>query len=119
MESNHAVVQCGARLPNTTHTCITLSHITLTLTHTHTHTNTHTHQHTHITLTHTNTHTSHSHHTHTQTKWEQATDKKIERNTVQRRMEGLLRKQQYSLEERREKCVTIVTFLLLFLCTKY
>ena len=80
------------------------------------------HSHTH---THTNTHTSHSHapththHTHTQTKWEQATDKKIERNTVQRRMEGLLRKQQYSLEERREKCVTIVTFLLLFLCTKY
>ena len=79
-----------ARLPNTTHTCITLSHITLTHTHTCT-----------------NTHTSHSH---TQTKWEQATDKKIERNTVQRRMEGLLRKQQYSLEERREKCVTIVTF---------
>ena len=48
------------------------------------------------------THVSHSH-AHTQTKWEQSTDKKIERNTVQRRMEGLLRKQQFSLEERREK----------------
>ena len=44
-------------------------------------------------------------HPHTQTTWERTTDKKIERNTVQRRMEGLLRQQQYSLEERREKWV--------------
>lgn len=64
------------------------------------------------------THVSHSH-AHTQTKWEQSTDKKIERNTVQRRMEGLLRKQQFSLEERREKWATIGMFNLLFLCTKY
>ena len=64
------------------------------------------------------THASHSH-AHTQTKWEQSTDKKIERNTVQRRMEGLLRKQQFSLEERREKWATIGMFNLLFLCTKY
>ena len=38
-----------------------------------------------------------------QTAWERTTDKKIERNTVQRRMESLLRQQQYSLEERRDK----------------
>ena len=64
------------------------------------------------------THVSHSH-ARTQTKWEQSTDKKIERNTVQRRMEGLLRKQQFSLEERREKWATIGMFNLLFLCTKF
>ena len=37
------------------------------------------------------------------TTWERTTDKKIQRNTIQRRVESLLRQQQYSLEERREK----------------
>lgn len=37
------------------------------------------------------------------TSWERTTDKKIQLNTVQRRMEGLLQQQQYSLEERRDK----------------
>lgn len=39
------------------------------------------------------------------TSWERTTDKKIQRNTIQRRMEGLLRQQQYSLEERRDRYV--------------
>lgn len=38
-----------------------------------------------------------------QTKWEQTTDKKIQRNTIHRRMESLLRQQKYSLEERRDQ----------------
>jgi len=43
-------------------------------------------------------------HTHTQTTWKQTTAaKKIKMNTVQRRMEGLPRQQQYSLDERRVK----------------
>ena len=37
------------------------------------------------------------------TTWERTTDKKIQRNTIQRRVESLLRQQQYSLEERRER----------------
>lgn len=64
------------------------------------------------------TYNTHMHHSltcaHTQTKWEQTTDKKIERNTVQRRMEGLLRKQQFSLEERREKWATIGNVISLY-----
>ena len=37
------------------------------------------------------------------TSWERTTDKKIQRNTIQRRVESLLRQQQYSLEERRDR----------------
>ena len=38
-----------------------------------------------------------------QTTWERSTDRKIERNTVQRRVEGLLQQREYSLQERRDK----------------
>lgn len=37
------------------------------------------------------------------TSWERTTDKKIQSNTIQRRVESLLRQQQYSLEERRDR----------------
>lgn len=37
--------------------------------------------------------------------WERTTDKKIQKNTIQRRVEGLLRQHQYSLEERRDRFV--------------
>ena len=38
-----------------------------------------------------------------QTTWEKETDKKIQRNTVKRRMNDLLQREQLSLEERRDK----------------
>ncbi|XP_065910618.1 cilia- and flagella-associated protein 53-like [Dysidea avara] len=37
------------------------------------------------------------------TTWEMATDKKIQKNTIKRRVENLLQKEKYSLEERRDK----------------
>lgn len=37
------------------------------------------------------------------TTWEMQTDKKIQRNAIKRRVEGLLEKEKYSLEERRDK----------------
>eukprot|EP00731_Ephydatia_muelleri_P034004 Em0044g24a len=37
------------------------------------------------------------------TKWEQSTDKKIETGTIKRRVESLLKQQQLSVEERRDK----------------
>ncbi|XP_064390856.1 cilia- and flagella-associated protein 53-like [Halichondria panicea] len=37
------------------------------------------------------------------TKWVETTDKKIQKNTIQRRMESLLKQQQFSLEERRDQ----------------
>jgi hypothetical protein len=37
------------------------------------------------------------------TTWERSTDKKIERNTVQRRVRDLLQQREYSLQERRDK----------------
>ena len=40
---------------------------------------------------------------HLQTTWERTTDKKIQRNMVQRRVQGLLQQREYSLEERRDK----------------
>ena len=76
--------------------------------------NTHTHTHTHNAYTHKHEHTqTHTHtspgETNKQTVWEQSTDKKIQKNTVQRRVEGLLRQQRYSLEERRDKYATVLT----------
>lgn len=38
-----------------------------------------------------------------QTTWEMETDKKIQRNTIKRRVESLLEREKYSLEERRDK----------------
>lgn len=40
-----------------------------------------------------------------QTTWERETDKKIQKNTVKRRMNDLLQHEQLSLEERRDRLV--------------
>lgn len=42
-----------------------------------------------------------------QTTWERETDKKIQKNTVKRRINDLLQREQLSLEERRDKLVLI------------
>lgn len=42
-----------------------------------------------------------------QTTWERETDKKIQKNTVKRRISDLLQREQLSLEERRDKLVLI------------
>ena len=38
-----------------------------------------------------------------QTKWEQTTDKTIQRNAVKRQVDGLLQQKTYSLKERRDR----------------
>ena len=38
-----------------------------------------------------------------QSEWERNTDKRIQRNTITRRVERLMQKEQFSLEDRREK----------------
>ena len=40
-----------------------------------------------------------------QTTWERETDKKIQKNTVKRRMNDLLQREHLSLEERRDRLV--------------
>lgn len=38
-----------------------------------------------------------------QSEWEKATDKRIQRNTITRRVERLMQREQFSLEDRRDK----------------
>ena len=47
-----------------------------------------------------------------QTTWERETDKKIQKNTVKRRVNELLQREQLSLEERRDKLVHLHTVFL-------
>ena len=46
-----------------------------------------------------------------QTTWERETDKKIQKNTVKRRMNDLLRQEQLSLEERRDRYMCMLNIL--------